>query len=94
LYITPKTKNEITLLAALREAEAQVAYFRQRTLELQATNVLNEVYCKTLREQLAFAEEKKKQLKGKGKLVGDGLPVLLSGDWFYEHIVEFEAWQK
>jgi hypothetical protein len=26
--------------------------------------------------------------------MGDGLPCLLSGDWFYERVVEFEAWQQ
>jgi hypothetical protein len=40
--------------------------------------------------------KKKKELKGKGKgkLMGDGLPCFLSGDWFYEKVVEFEAWQR
>ncbi|KAE9403813.1 hypothetical protein BT96DRAFT_917207, partial [Gymnopus androsaceus JB14] len=59
-------------------------------MELQAANILNEAYCKGLREQLAFREGKKDR-KGKGRrLMGDGLPVLLSGNDFYERVVEFD----
>ncbi|KAH9916456.1 hypothetical protein B0H21DRAFT_703047 [Amylocystis lapponica] len=94
LRIEPKTRNEVALLAALREAESQVTFYKRRTMELQAMNILNESYCKTLLDQLAFQEEKKGQKKEKGKLMGDGLPVLLSGDWFFERVVEFEAWQQ
>lgn len=94
LHIEPKTKNEMALLAALRESESRLKHLEKRNMELQATNILNEIYCKTLREQLAFAFDKKKNGNKKGKLMGDGLPVLLSGDWFYERVVEFEAWQK
>ncbi|KAJ3792448.1 hypothetical protein GGU11DRAFT_732992 [Lentinula aff. detonsa] len=90
LGITPETTTEIQLLAALHESEFEVEYYRQRTLELQAANILNEAYCKALREQLAFREQKKDG-KGKGKrLMGDGLPVLLSSDEFYEKVVEFD----
>lgn len=32
--------------------------------------------------------------KGKGKLMGDGLPVLLTGDEFYERVVIHEANQR
>ncbi|KAF8899860.1 hypothetical protein CPB85DRAFT_1327166 [Mucidula mucida] len=55
-------------------------HLRQRTIELQAANILNE-------------DEKKRKGKGKGKLVGDGLPVLLTSDEFYERVVEFEKAQ-
>ncbi|RDB28659.1 Pogo transposable element with KRAB domain [Hypsizygus marmoreus] len=89
-----KTPNEILLMAALREAEAANDALRQRVLALQATNVLNESYCTKLRFQLAHREEKKKNPKGKGKLVGDGLPRLLTGDDFYEWVVEFTNWQR
>ncbi|KAJ3717254.1 hypothetical protein DFJ43DRAFT_1159918 [Lentinula guzmanii] len=41
-------------------------------------------------QQLAFREQKKDG-KGKGKrLMGDGLPVLLSSDEFYEKVIEFD----
>jgi hypothetical protein len=69
MTIVPKTANERLLLAALREYEAQATHYRQRTLALQATNIINEAYCKSLREQLAFKEAKKAKGKGKGKLI-------------------------
>ncbi|KAF8869294.1 hypothetical protein CPB85DRAFT_1184121, partial [Mucidula mucida] len=93
LAIMPKTANEIRLLAALRESEAEQLHLCQRTIELQAANILNEVYCKSLRKRLAFQDEKKRKGKGKGKLVGDGLLVLLTSDEFYERVVEFEKAQ-
>lgn len=72
LAIEPKSKNEIILLAALRESEARAEQLKKRTVELQASNVLNEMYCNQLRRQLAYQENKKNEPKGKGKLVGDG----------------------
>jgi len=94
LTIQPKTRNEINLLAALRESEARVQSLKNRVVERQATNILNEMYCDTLRRQLAHQEKKKSGLKGKGKLVGDGLPRLLSGDDFNEKVVEHTKWQE
>jgi hypothetical protein len=60
-------------------------------LQLQATNILNEAYCSRLRGQLAHQEAKKVGSKGKGKLMGSGLPCLLSGDVFYEQVVDLET---
>jgi hypothetical protein len=53
-------------------------------LHIQAANVLNELYCARLRKQLACKEKKKSG--GKGRLTGDGLLCLLSGDEFYEKV--------
>ncbi|KAG1777595.1 hypothetical protein EV702DRAFT_1197210 [Suillus placidus] len=75
--IKPKTLNEILLLALLRETEATNVMLKHCVLELQATNILNERYCKE-----------------KGKLMGNGLPRFLSGNEFYEKVVEFEYEQK
>ncbi|PBK71048.1 hypothetical protein ARMSODRAFT_884252 [Armillaria solidipes] len=94
LHIYPKTKQEVALLAALWESEAKNEKNRQCLIELQAINILNKTYCKALHEQLAFYDKNKKQAGDKGKLMGDGLPVLLTGDLFYEHVVEFEAEQR
>jgi hypothetical protein len=66
--IEPKTKNEVALVAALREAEAEVKSLKARVVELQATNVVNEMYCNTLRLQLAHKQDKAEGSKGKGKL--------------------------
>jgi hypothetical protein len=92
LSIVPETQNEIVLLAALREAQETNARFQHRIIELQASNILNEIYCNKLRFQLAYKEEKQDQLKG--KLIGDGLPKMLTGDEFYERVVEFTKWQQ
>ena len=94
LRTVPKTMAEIFLLGALRESKAHAADLKLHVLELQAANILNEAYCSRLRGQLAHKEEKQANPKGKGKLMGSGLPCLLSGDWFYERVVEFEAHQR
>jgi hypothetical protein len=47
-----------------------------------------------LHGQLENYEKKKADGKGKGKLMGDGLPQLLSGDEFYERVVEFMKEQE
>lgn len=91
LSIEPQTDNEILLLAALRESEARNQILLNRTIELQASNILNEAYCGKLKRHLAHQENKMKDKgKGKGTLVGDGLPRVLTGDAFYEAVVEFK----
>ncbi|KIM83159.1 hypothetical protein PILCRDRAFT_69879, partial [Piloderma croceum F 1598] len=88
---------EEALLMALRDTETREDALKLRIAQLQASNVLNALYCQKLRGQLAHKEKKTKEKrdgKGKGKLMGDGLPCFLSGDVFYEMVVEFEAWQK
>ncbi|KIK93316.1 hypothetical protein PAXRUDRAFT_12733 [Paxillus rubicundulus Ve08.2h10] len=51
--------------------------------------VLNSMYCDHLSGQLAAQEEKQKKQK-KGRLNGDGLPRLLTGEEFYTRVVEHE----
>ncbi|KIM35935.1 hypothetical protein M413DRAFT_78950 [Hebeloma cylindrosporum] len=100
LMIKPSTANELLLLAALREAESQNLRSEMHTFELQAANILNEAYADRLKKQLAAKEEKQTKKKKATRLVGDGLPCLLSGDEFYElakekeREVEEEARQK
>ncbi|TFK19805.1 hypothetical protein FA15DRAFT_547109, partial [Coprinopsis marcescibilis] len=91
----PKTKTEAVLVAALQELHAETQGLKQCMVELQASNVLNETYCNKLHFQLAMKEEKAKN-KGqrRGKLMGDGLPRMLTGDEFYERVVQFTEWQK
>lgn len=91
---TPTTPSEIALFAALREAEAREQLLQKRCAELQASNILNELYCGKLRGQLAHKDETKAKGKGKGKLMGDGLPCMLTGDEFYEKVVVHETGQK
>lgn len=94
LQLIPSTGLEERLQKVLRESLQREAILRERTLDLQARGVLNSLYCETLRGQLAWHELKKNQTNAVGKLVGDGLPRLLSGDEFYEKVVEHTAWQK
>lgn len=91
---TPQTTAEIALLAALCESEACEQLLRKRCAELQALNILNELYCGKLRGQLAHQEKTKEKGKGKGRLMGDGLPCMLTGDEFYKKVVVHEADQK
>lgn len=53
---------------------------------MQSTAVLQKMYCKMLSSQLAAQEEKKLARKWE-KLVGDGLPRLLTGDEFYHSVL-------
>ena len=64
-------------------------YQKWWNLEIQASSILNATYCKSLAEKLAAQE--KMRSKSKKKLVSDGIPVLLTNNFFYEKIVEFEA---
>ena len=65
-------------------------------IRLQAANILNKAYGGVLRGQLDHYEEKASEgkEKGKGKLMGNSLPCLLSGDEFYGRVVEFDANQR
>ncbi|KAG1761014.1 hypothetical protein EDD22DRAFT_780394, partial [Suillus occidentalis] len=85
---------QILLLVLLHKTEANNITLKCHILKLQATNILNERYCKVLRGQLANQEAKKQKGKEKGKLMGDSLPHFLSSDEFYEKVVEFEHEQK
>ena len=52
--------------------------------KLQASNILNEAYTERLKKALEEKEEKQSKRRKMTKLVGDGLPRLLTGDAFYE----------
>ncbi|TFK22488.1 hypothetical protein FA15DRAFT_596034 [Coprinopsis marcescibilis] len=93
LKLTPKTTNEALLIAALQEVTDDNERLRARVIQLQAASILNEAHCNMLRFRLLAKEEKAKKVGGKGKLMGDGLPRLLSGDEFYQKVVEFTEWQ-
>ncbi|KAK0466569.1 hypothetical protein IW261DRAFT_1346607 [Armillaria novae-zelandiae] len=95
LYFVPSTEQECTLSIIIQRLEIENELLCQRAIELQAANVLNEACCAVLREQLAFKEEKGKKKKTvSGWLMGDGMPVLLTGDDFYERVVQWEKSQE
>lgn len=94
ILFVAKTNIERSLLCELRESEAREEALRRRVAELQAANVLNELYCSKLRGQLAHQDEQKKKKKSKGRLMADGLPCFLSGDEFYQKVVAHEEAQQ
>ncbi|KAJ7861104.1 hypothetical protein B0H14DRAFT_3619951 [Mycena olivaceomarginata] len=57
---------------------------------LQSALVLNGAYVDVVREQLAAHEQKKSRSNKKGRLVGDGLPRLLTWREFVQRVTEFE----
>ena len=72
---------------ALPDTEFGEDALKLQIAQLQASNILNALYCQKLHGQLAHnCKEKKtkeKDGKGKEKLMGDRLPCVLSGDVFY-----------
>ena len=92
LAIQPKTETEILLLAALRESQMNNETLADRNIALQATNILNEVYCGNAKGALQFQEDKKKK-KTMGTLP-DGLARVLTADEFYEACQNFEKEQR
>jgi len=92
LAIQPKTETEILLLAALRESQMNNETLADRNIALQATNILNEVYCGNAKGALQFQEDNKKK-KTTGALP-DGLARVLTADEFYEARQNFEKEQR
>ena len=93
LAIQPKTETEILLLAALRESQMNNETLANRNIALQATNILNEVYCGNAKGALQFQEDKKKK-KTTGGALPDGLARVLTADEFYEAHQNFEKEQR
>jgi hypothetical protein len=90
LDMIPTTDHEQKLQRALREANEREAYHKGCIVGLQASAILNGAYVDVVRGQLEAQEEKKKKKK-KGRLVGDGLPRLLTAAAFVNRVVQFEA---
>jgi hypothetical protein len=88
----PRTKTEKILYQALLDTQELLKAQTQRYLKLQAVSILNATYCKSLAEKLAIQENRSKMKKK--TLMNDGLPVLLTDDFFYEKVVEHEAAMK
>lgn len=82
------------MLESLQTTQSHELYLKKHLLELQAARILNKLYCNVLKGQLAHHENKKNAPKGKGWLVRDGMPHLLSGDEFYKKVVEFTKEQE
>ncbi|KAJ6549852.1 hypothetical protein B0H19DRAFT_850593, partial [Mycena capillaripes] len=83
------TALERELQAAVREQQAKNKVQKSQMVAMQSALVLNGVYCDLVRGQLQ-AQEDKKNRKKKGRLVGDGLPRLLTAREFVRRVEEFE----
>jgi hypothetical protein len=93
LAIEPKTETELLLIAALRESQEMNDSLANRNVALQASNLLNEMYCGNAKGALQTQEKKKEKKKGTGTLP-DGLACVLTADEFYEARVNFEKGQR
>ncbi|KAF8546349.1 hypothetical protein OG21DRAFT_1427200 [Imleria badia] len=91
--LIPTTLNEALLLTAFRKAETANVILKEWLIHSQTANILNEMYYAKLQGQLAHQHKKKKGQK-EGKVLGDGLPHLLSGDVFYQQVVQHEEAQR
>ncbi|TFK25199.1 hypothetical protein FA15DRAFT_575001, partial [Coprinopsis marcescibilis] len=94
LNITPTSENEALLLAALQDLAKKHHALTDRVAALQAGQILNEAYCGKLRKRLALKEATKKPNPGAGRILGDGLPHMLTGDAFVDQVRKSAEAQK
>ncbi|KAG1727286.1 uncharacterized protein EDB91DRAFT_1239549 [Suillus paluster] len=74
----------------LLKTEPESAKEKFSLVGMQSAIVLQSMFCDRLSSQLTAQEEKKKNSKKGGQLVGDGLPKLLTGDEFHHCVVEHQ----
>ncbi|KAG2079588.1 hypothetical protein BD769DRAFT_1380450 [Suillus cothurnatus] len=85
----PATEAEHELQVALQESGQREEETKRQMIGLQAASVLQIQYCDRVHGQLAAQEEKAGRKKGT-RLVGDGLPRMLTGDVFVAQVVTHE----
>ena len=91
LDVDPKNETERTYQDALHQSYTREDQSKAELIRVQSSVVLQAMFCERLSSQLAAQEEKQKSThKRKGKLIGDGLPRLLTGDEFHGRVVEHE----
>lgn len=90
LAAEPSTALERELQAALRKAGEKNVNQKRQMIAIQSALVLNGAYVDVVRGQLAAQEKKKGRGNKKGRLVGDGLPRLLTARDFVRRVTEFE----
>ncbi|KAJ7814819.1 hypothetical protein B0H14DRAFT_2315939, partial [Mycena olivaceomarginata] len=81
LVVPPSNMLEEELQSSVCELLAANKEQKSLLISMQSSLVLNGAYCDLVRGQLAAQEESKKSKK-KGKLVGDGMPRLLTSKDF------------
>lgn len=88
LAVVPSNIIEEELQNSVRELLAANKQQKSQLVQMQSSLVLNGAYCDLVRGQLAAQEESKKEKK-KGRLVGDGMPRLLTATAFVRRVEEF-----
>ncbi|KAJ3966652.1 hypothetical protein EV361DRAFT_853970 [Lentinula raphanica] len=86
----PATAREEELQKAVLYWKRKYRILKEQAISMQSSMVLNTAYCNRLRAQLAAQEESRKRTS-KARLVGDGLPRLLTSEAFVNRV---EAFQK
>ncbi|KAK7028748.1 hypothetical protein R3P38DRAFT_2525562 [Favolaschia claudopus] len=86
----PANIQEEELQNSLRELLAANKAQKSQIISMQSSLVLNGAYCDVVQGQLAAQEESRKS-KQKGRLVGDGLPRLLTSNEFMRRVDQFHT---
>ncbi|THU95546.1 hypothetical protein K435DRAFT_589243, partial [Dendrothele bispora CBS 962.96] len=94
LELKPATETESLLQDALRSSQNVLLHYKEVALSAQAYAVLANSYVGRASTQLQEAEERRKKPKKKGHLNGDGMPKLLSGDDFFEKVLEHDKMRE
>jgi len=87
----PMTVREHDLQEALREVSTANSSHKTQIITMQSSLVLNGAYVDSVRGQLEAQEEAKKNKQKKGRLVGDGLPRLLTSRSFTQQVRDHVA---
>ena len=92
LTVEVKTALEKALQNALKAKDSEAQYYKSHAAKLQSMMVLQRLYCQRVRRQLNTKEVKdsKKGKKG-GRILGDGLPKLLTSDEFIALVDKHEV---
>ena len=88
----PSTSFEAELLDTLEDAQSREDTHKDQMAAMQAAVVLQGTYVGRAQERMQMQDERK-GLKKSQKLMGDGLPKLLSADKFYNLVVDHESAQ-
>jgi hypothetical protein len=89
LVVPPSNMLEEELQNSVRELLAANKEQKSLLISMQSSLVLNGAYCDLVQGQLTAQEESKKSKK-KGRLVGDGMPRLLTSKDFVRRVVAFQ----
>ncbi|EIN03599.1 hypothetical protein PUNSTDRAFT_77752 [Punctularia strigosozonata HHB-11173 SS5] len=87
---SPETEREALLQHALHKSEVNAAYLKGQLLGQQAGMVLQSLYCERVRRQLATQEKKEDKAGKKKRIMGDGMPKLLTSDEFVQLVIDHE----